>query len=391
MANVGNEHNEWVALNVGGTTFHTTLSTLTSIKNTVLYKMFSSESKFQISRKDANGSYLIDRDPIYFRVLLNYLRSPSNTELIIDGEVSLRGVLQEAHYFHIEPLIDLIEKLENNKADFTRKDILLHKSSIKLNKKKLIGLDLSNIEFIKENFNQSNLSYCNFENSKLSYSTLLTIKAKHCSFKLVTAENTILSNSNLKYTNFQQGQLTHASFNNCLLSHSTFNEANCYGSLFQRATILNGSFKNSNLEHAKFQKANLQQCDFTGASIQNCHFTSADLRNCIGFDWKNIPSNAIFKKAKVTQQQFDEIQLPNKQSIGFKILEIGDDLNYINNSNNKTNTNSNSSTNVTSNLGTSQHQLINNNNNIQSQSLDSSIKSSTDSTTSNNNNDSNNN
>ncbi|KAF2073172.1 hypothetical protein CYY_005525 [Polysphondylium violaceum] len=355
---------EWVSLNVGGKIFHTTTSTLTSCKTSVLYKMFSKESNLPVSRKDVNNNWLFDRDPEYFRVVLNYLRTLPTThnDLVIDEGVSLKGVLQEALFFQIDGLVKLIKKIESSQSDFSRKEILLHRSSIKFNNKKLNNLDLSSIEFIKESFNFSNISYSNFDGCKLSLSTFFNVKAKNATFNNTLADNVNYSTSNLKNSQFLKSDLSHSSFNNCDLSYSRYDQSNCTGSLFQRATIVNGSFKNTYLEHAKFQKACLRGCDFTGAMIQNCHFTSADLRNAI-FDWKNIPPSGVvfFKKSKITKQQYDQIPLENKDRIGFKIL--ADDAiispkkqKYINRNTNLIPNVSNSSSNNSNNN--------NNNNNI---------------------------
>ena len=43
-----------------------------------------------------DGAYFIDRDPNYFRIVLNYLRSG---QLIIDSSISLEAIKLEASYF----------------------------------------------------------------------------------------------------------------------------------------------------------------------------------------------------------------------------------------------------------------------------------------------------
>jgi hypothetical protein len=60
-----------IKLDVGGTIFATSLSTLTFIKGTFFEVMFSGRWE---PKKEEDGSFFIDRDPIVFRYILNFLR-----------------------------------------------------------------------------------------------------------------------------------------------------------------------------------------------------------------------------------------------------------------------------------------------------------------------------
>jgi hypothetical protein len=61
-----------IKLNVGGQLFETSLSTLRRDPNSTLAAMFDGHSC--ISPDETDGSYFIDRDSTYFRLVLNYLR-----------------------------------------------------------------------------------------------------------------------------------------------------------------------------------------------------------------------------------------------------------------------------------------------------------------------------
>lgn len=61
---------EWILLNVGGEYIQTTRSTLTKDPQSMLGKMFSSETDVGYkwsSLRDDKGAFLIDQDPRYFR------------------------------------------------------------------------------------------------------------------------------------------------------------------------------------------------------------------------------------------------------------------------------------------------------------------------------------
>ena len=65
---------DWVKLNVGGTVFETSLSTLISQPESVLGRMFQPGSSIPPAAKTEDGVYLIDACPRAFDVILNYLR-----------------------------------------------------------------------------------------------------------------------------------------------------------------------------------------------------------------------------------------------------------------------------------------------------------------------------
>jgi hypothetical protein len=56
------------------------------------------EQRGHCCRPMEDGSYFIDRDPIYFRPILNYLRT---NNVYIDHGVSCSAVLEEAKYFNL--------------------------------------------------------------------------------------------------------------------------------------------------------------------------------------------------------------------------------------------------------------------------------------------------
>ncbi|MGH0184030.1 UNVERIFIED_CONTAM: hypothetical protein FKN15_013737 [Acipenser sinensis] len=91
---------KWVRLNVGGTLFLTTRQTLCKEQTSFLYRLCQ-QHELQ-SDTDETGAYVIDRDPAYFGPVLNYLR---HGKLVFNKELAEEGVLEEAEFYNIAPLI----------------------------------------------------------------------------------------------------------------------------------------------------------------------------------------------------------------------------------------------------------------------------------------------
>ena len=100
--------NDIIALNVGGTRFETTRQTLLLYPDSMLAKMFDIEMPMEPGiRSGDDGAYFFDRDPDYFRCLLNFLRC---RKVILDG-TDPEGVLGEAEYFGVEALEERVKAM----------------------------------------------------------------------------------------------------------------------------------------------------------------------------------------------------------------------------------------------------------------------------------------
>lgn len=103
---------EWVRLNVGGTVFMTTKTTLAKDPKSFLCRICQDEDTGDGgsrlgSEKDESGAYLIDRDPKYFGPVLNFLR---HGKLVMDKNIVEEGVLEEAEFYNITDLIKLLKE-----------------------------------------------------------------------------------------------------------------------------------------------------------------------------------------------------------------------------------------------------------------------------------------
>lgn len=104
MTNLQEFASRRVKLNVGGTHFQTSLSTLTQVPS-MFSAMFSGKYRMDA---DEDGCYFIDRDPTHFRYVLNFLRD-SRIEVPAEGAQTLvRELLTEAEFYQVDGLIALL-------------------------------------------------------------------------------------------------------------------------------------------------------------------------------------------------------------------------------------------------------------------------------------------
>ncbi|KAM7295869.1 BTB/POZ domain-containing protein KCTD5 [Ixodes scapularis] len=98
-ASKSSRNTQWVKLNVGGTCFLTTRTTLCRDPKSFLYRLCQEDPELH-SDKDESGAYLIDRDPTYFGPVLNYLR---HGKLVINKDLAEEAgkeeTLPQIHFF----------------------------------------------------------------------------------------------------------------------------------------------------------------------------------------------------------------------------------------------------------------------------------------------------
>ena len=104
-----------IDLDVGGPRFRTTRQTLLSDPTSMLAKMlpFSPGMK-----KD--GAYFLDRDPVYFRAVLNYLRSGH-----LDLDCNAGALLKEASFFGLSGVEAALQEQAKEQKTHGTEDVFL--------------------------------------------------------------------------------------------------------------------------------------------------------------------------------------------------------------------------------------------------------------------------
>merc|ERR1712117_39880 len=122
-----------ITLNVGGTLFTTTITTLTKYPNSLLAAMFEPDSERPPARKDKEGNFFIDGEPKPFEMILRFLRRGKLTE-DIDG-CTLEQLELEADYYGLEELLKIIG--ERKKAEVKRQKAEEKKEKEEVKKRKI--------------------------------------------------------------------------------------------------------------------------------------------------------------------------------------------------------------------------------------------------------------
>ncbi|EGC31407.1 hypothetical protein DICPUDRAFT_156766 [Dictyostelium purpureum] len=261
----GNCNKKIIKLNIGGTIYYTTLTTLLSDSNSMFSLMFS--GRFNIEREEEDGSIFIDRDGKYFHYILNWLRS--HFIPFISDPVERECVLNEAFYYQITPLIEHIQQQVQNQSlpdpnKYTKKEIIQlvnmthSQQPIQIPSSNLAGLDLSGL-----NLSGVNLRFSNLEGSSLRY----------CNLEGANLEGANLKSCDLRYSNLCSANLQKAQLQNSLLQYSRFHGSNLSDAELCDASLQNADFQNSFLSGANLHGANLIDTNLNGAKLQGTSFS----------------------------------------------------------------------------------------------------------------------
>lgn len=340
-------NDEWIMLNVGGQIFTTTRTTLsTNEPNSMLARMFSfdyhennnsrhnhspiqdcnetncpnsdeyclnSQSiALRPSPRDSNGAYLIDRSPKYFEPILNYLR---HGKLIIDHNINVQGVLEEAKFFGIVSLLPMLE-LETERW-FRKRHQELLQSQINYNGDGLVnggGADgaqiqtmppLTRQDVIKALLSTSSSSSLRFQGCNLAGANLSKLDLRNINFKFANLRNSNLKGANLSEADLERADLYQSNLEGAQIIRTNLARANlecanlrAISTSIHKAdfefdptnrqpttTFEGANLRNSNFEGSRMVEVRMRAAILKGSNLQNCdlraaNFCNADLENC---------------------------------------------------------------------------------------------------------------
>lgn len=379
---------EWIMLNVGGKVFTTTRTTLcTNEPNSMLARMFSQQNcsssipslscdssinrtrskgdkKNQIqsninnnnsiyatttttsiglrpSPKDASGAYLIDRSPKYFEPILNYLR---HGKLIIDHDVNVQGVLEEAKFYGIVSLLPMLEleterlfkkkhqdMLKTQMFDYENQASMLS-GSIRSGDATSAGADGTQLQTMPPLTRQdviraiiptsASTTDLRFQGCNLAGANLSKLDLRHINFKYANLRNSNLKGANLSFSNLERADLYQSNLEGAQLIGTHLAYANLENSNLRAVTAIDTSndktkpktsfeganLKNTNFEGSQLAEVNLRMATLRGSNLQNCDLSRAilaatDLENC-DLSGSNL-NEANLRSANIKGTQFE--------------------------------------------------------------------------------------
>ncbi|CAD5112514.1 DgyrCDS1727 [Dimorphilus gyrociliatus] len=271
--------NDWITLNVGGVKFMTTRTTLASREPESMFGcMFQHDRPFTWkSTTDDSNAFLIDRSPKYFEPILNYLR---HGQLIFDDGLSIEGVLEEARFYNIVSLVEILEKKvqEERKTEFqiTRelfcKRLLATQSNVELRCQGMNfeGCDLSRLDLKRINFRYANLKNSNLEGANFAF----------CDMERANLSGAQLDGAALMGARMLCINLEGACMRGCNLEEPNGQRTNLEGANLKGVNLSGSSLAGANLRVAKLKKADLRNCDLRGAVLAGADLESCDLSGC---------------------------------------------------------------------------------------------------------------
>lgn len=273
------EGTDWLKLNVGGKCFITTRNTLISnAPGSMLERMFSEDATHRglSSSVDKTGAYLIDRSPVYFEPILNYLR---HGELVIDKTIDPLGVLEEARFFGV---LELVEQLEARVADdqpatdatpITRREFVMHLIHTPTTTElRCQGVNFTRIDLSKLDLRNINFRFTSMKNADLSGANLA-----ECNFERADMYGCVLDGAKLMGVRMLCVNLEGASMKNCCFEDPAGKQAYLEGANLKYVNFEGSSMAGVNLRVATLRKANLQNCDLRGAILAGADMEDADL------------------------------------------------------------------------------------------------------------------
>lgn len=272
---------DWITLNVGGKIFTTARSTLTQQHpESMLSRMFTeSQEQGWFSSVDETGAYLIDRSAQYFEPILNYLR---HGRLILDKNINPMGVLEEAKFFGLSSLIEILEEMTEKEqcpgdlTPITRRELVMKLLATSTDKE----LRCQGINFTGANLSKLDLRYVNFKYAILKNANLSGANLSYCNFERADLSKAMLDSANLLGVKMLCVNLEGASLKGCNFEDPAGSRANMEGGLMKNVNLEGSHMAGVNLRVATLKNANLQNCDLRGAVLAGADLENCDLSGC---------------------------------------------------------------------------------------------------------------
>ncbi|EGC38813.1 hypothetical protein DICPUDRAFT_75567 [Dictyostelium purpureum] len=267
-----------INFNVGGTLFSSSIRTIKLYPDSLLWKIV----ELQIDLVLNDEVIFIDRSPLYFPIILDFIRTGS---YIPDSSTNSKGLLLEAGFYRLEKLSELVQE----ESELTRADIIRIINS-SYDYPRLRGLWL-----MKVNFSGLDLSSTTFEYSNLSFSIFNSTSLRQVNMRGTKLNKSYFKNCDIKGSDLSKSIITNATFISNFALQLSANGVN---------------FSGSNLSKTRFSGSDLSQSNFNGADLTDCNLSDCNLSNC-DFRGCIFSENTLFNNSNIKSSLFDDNVSPS--------------------------------------------------------------------------------
>lgn len=304
----------WIKLNVGGTVFCTSVATLTMQPDSMLARLVSGDIP---STRDETGAILIDRDPRYFAVVLNFLRHGS---VFLEG-LSAEAVRAEAMFFNLTDLADSLHV--SRQADFASRAALLTGKAqlgnmllgVRLCGMDLTGLSLNGVDVTNGCLDDAILAKASLAEACLAKASACGVDFSECNLTRADARQ-----ATMLRCSFEDAVLNFANLSSCDASGCSFARASCQNTIFQQCALRGSVFTGANMTYAMLQGCDLREADFRGATLTDARFTGSDLRGAL-LDWATFDVTCC-RGALLTEAEFARIPRSEEDRARMKLAIV---------------------------------------------------------------------
>jgi uncharacterized protein YjbI with pentapeptide repeats len=230
----------------------------------MLGAMFS--GRYQ-SLTDPQGRFFIDRDGQLFRHILGFLRTDSLSTVDLLNTNMMLELLQEANYFQIEPLVNLLTSMVSAAESSSLQSYrtrLRHQASVSgtmqdsQSMTQRMQREASERRYAKPSAAEESKTYTRQQ--------IHLFKLQHAAQGLRSRLN--LAGLDLSGVDLSRLDLSNVDFSRCTLTGASFEMANLVGCNFSQAIL-----RQVNFQQASFGNADTECPDFTDADLQGANFT----------------------------------------------------------------------------------------------------------------------
>ncbi|KAJ5076460.1 hypothetical protein M0811_06460 [Anaeramoeba ignava] len=282
-----------IKINVGGKIFETLTTTLLKWKNSKFEEIITNQKQFPIIN---DGIIFFDRNPKYFEIILDYLRTSEITiPTKLENKKGLEILIKESKYYSIHSLTQLLnEKFEVFKRQtFTPKEFrkcIQHSESNTpiqhygsntalypiLDTKRIERQDLTGFSF-------STIRFKNFEfiDCLFGPSTYFDTNFENCKFDGSRFEQVIFTAPSMMRPKFEKCSFQNVEFVNVNFPNNvSFQNHNFKGSVFKFCKLIKSNFSKSNFDNSSFIDCKFDKCDFSGCEMNNICIPEKQFKSC---------------------------------------------------------------------------------------------------------------